>query len=60
MKVLEYDRGSKKFRDGVAASKYAAWQDKGEFWGERETGRLHIQDHSDSTVYYCNLKVKEL
>ena len=60
VKVLEYDRGSKKFRDGVAASKYAAWQDKGEFWGERETGRLHIQDHSDSTVYYCNLKVKEL
>ena len=60
VKVLEYERGSKKFRDGVAASKYLAWQDKGEFWGERETGRLHIQDHSDSTVYYCNLKVKEL
>ena len=60
VKVLEYDRGSKKFRDGVAASKYLAWQDKGEFWGEREKGRLHIQDHTDSTVYYCNLKVKEL
>jgi len=59
-KVLEFDRGSKKFRDGVAASKYLAWQDAGQFWGEAEKGRLLIQDHSDSTVSYCNLKVKEL
>ncbi len=60
VKVLEYERGSKAFRDGVAASKYLAWQDAGQFWGEAETGRLLIQDHSDSTVSYCNLKVKEL
>lgn len=60
VKVLEYERGSKAFRDGVAASKYLAWQDEGRFWGEDETGRLLIQDHSDSTVSYCNLKVKEL
>ena len=60
VKVLEFERGSKEFRDGVAASKYLAWQDKGRFWGEAETGRLLIQDHSDSTVSYCNLKVREL
>ena len=48
------------FRDGVAQSKYLAWQDAGKFWGEADTGRLLIQDHGDSTVSYCNLKVKEL
>ena len=60
VKVLEYERGSKAFRDGVARSKYRAWQDAGAFWGEAESGHLLIQDHSDSSVSYCNLKVKEL
>ena len=60
VKVLEYERGSKAFRDAVAKSKYLAWQDPGEFWGEAREGRLLIQDHHDSTVSYCNLKVKEL
>ena len=60
VKVLEYERGSKAFRDAVAKSKYLAWQDEGEFWGEAKEGRLLIQDHHDSTVSYCNLKVKEL
>ena len=60
VKVLEYDRGSKAFRDAVALSKYAASEDKGTHWGEAEKGRLLIQDHHDSTVSYCNLKVKEL
>jgi len=60
VKVLEYDRGSKRFRDGVAASKYLAWQDAGQFWGEAKEGRLLLQDHSDSTVSFCNLKVKDL
>ena len=60
VKVLEYERGSKAFRDGVAQSKYLAWQDAGVFWGEAKRGRLLIQDHGDSTVSYCNLKVKEL
>ena len=60
VKVLEYERGSKAFRDGVAQSKYLAWQDAGKFWGEAEKGRLLIQDHSDSTVSFCNLKVREL
>ena len=60
VKVLEYTRGSKEFRDAVAKSKYLAWQDKGSFWGEAKEGRLLLQDHGDSTVYYCNLKVKEI
>ena len=60
VKVLEYERGSKAFRDGVAASKYRAWQDAGRLWGEAESGRLLLQDHGDSTVSFCNLKVKEL
>ena len=60
VKVLEYERGSKEFRDAVAKSKYLPWQDAGSFWGEAKEGRLLIQDHGDSTVSYCNLKVKEL
>jgi len=59
-KVLTYERGSKAFRDAVAKSKYLAWQDPGAFWGEAEKGRLLLQDHSDSTVSFCNLKVREL
>jgi len=60
VKVLEYERGSKAFRDAVAKSKYLAWQDPGSFWGEAREGRLLLQDHTDSTVSFCNLKVKEL
>ena len=60
VKVLEYERGSKAFRDAVSKSKYLAWQDKGSFWGEAKEGRILIQDHGDSTVAYCNLKIKEL
>ena len=60
VKVLEYERGSKAFRDCVAKSKYLAWQDEGAYWGEAKEGRLLIQDHGDSSVSYCNLKVREL
>ena len=60
VKVLEYERGSKAFRDAVAASKYATWGTDGRKWGELEKGRLLLQDHSDSTVAFCNLKVREL
>ena len=64
VKVLEYERGSKAFRDAVAASKYATWgvdrNGKPQPWGETEKGRLLLQDHSDSTASFCNLKVKEL
>ena len=60
VKVLEYDRASQAFRDAVKASKYATWGTEGRCWGELEKGCLLIQDHSDSTVSFCNLKVKEL
>ena len=63
-KVLEYERGSQAFRDAVKISKYATWgkdaAGKDQPWGEIPEGRLLIQDHSDSTVSYCNLKVKSL
>ena len=64
VKVLEYERGSEAFRAAVAASKYAKWgkakDGTPQAWGETAEGRLLLQDHSDSTVSYCNLKVRSL
>jgi len=64
VKVLEYDRGTPAFKAAVKASKYATWgvgaDGKPQDWGEIPEGRLLLQDHSDSTVSFCNLKVKEL
>ena len=64
VKVLEYERGSAAFRAAGAASKYADWGNdrdgKPQPWGEVPVGRIHLQDHSDSTAYFCNLKIKEL
>ena len=63
VKVLEYDRASKAFKNGVKASKYATWgvsaDGKPQAWGEIAEGRILLQDHSDSTVSFCNLKIKE-
>ncbi len=63
-KVLEYERGSQEFRDMVKKSKYAKWgksaDGKPQPWGEVVEGRILLQDHSDSTVSFCNLKIKEL
>ena len=64
VKVLEYERGGEAFRKAVSESKYATWGNdkdgKPQPWGEVPVGRIHIQDHSDSTAYFCNLKIKEL
>ncbi len=64
VKILEYERGSEQFRKWVDVSKYAKWGNDAagnpQRWGEVPVGRIHIQDHSDSCVYYCNLKIKEL
>ena len=64
VKVLEYDRGTPAFKASVKASKYAEWgidaAGKPQDWGEIPEGRILLQDHSDSTVSFCNLKVKEL
>ena len=64
VKVLEYERGSECFRKTVDGSKYKTWGKDAagnpQRWGELKSGRLLLQDHSDSTVSFCNLKVKEL
>jgi len=64
VKILEYERGGAAFRAAVAKSKYATWGKDADGnpqpWGELPEGRIHLQDHTDSKVYFCNIKVKEL
>ncbi|MBR1920805.1 MAG: DUF1080 domain-containing protein [Kiritimatiellae bacterium] len=63
-KVLEYERGTAAFKASVRESKYATWgvdaDGNAQDWGETAEGRILLQDHSDSTVSFCNLKIKEL
>ena len=64
VKVLEYERGTPAFKAAVKASKYADWgiaaDGSAQDWGEIPEGRILLQDHSDSTVSFCNLKIREL
>jgi hypothetical protein len=61
VKVLEFERGGKAFMDAFAKSKYAAPKvNQNGKWGLTREGRIHIQDHGDSTVSYRNIKIKEL
>lgn len=64
VKVLEYERGTPDFKAAVKASKYATWgktaDGSPQDWGETAAGRILLQDHSDSTVSFCNLKIREL
>jgi hypothetical protein len=55
IKVLEYERGSKAYRDLVAMSKFAVWKD----FGEAKEGHLLLQDHGNE-VYFRSIKVKRL
>lgn len=54
-KILEYKRGGKAYREGVASSKFKDIKN----FGEVEKGHILLQDH-DCLVSFKNIKIREL
>lgn len=55
LRTVDFERGSKEWRELVAGSKYSKW----EKFGELPTGHILLQDHGNQ-VFYKNIKIREI